>query len=191
MSVEEARERILAFFHVLEPERKPILDALGQVLAEDIEGRFDIPPLANSAMDGYAVQATSVAGASPEHPMNLRVTGTVAAGHLPTVAVEAGTAVRIMTGAPIPDGADAVVPFEDTDEVERRVSSVSMDTIGVNVAAPIGANVRPAGQDVRVGQQVLQKGAVLRAQEIGVLASMGYGEVSVIRRPVVSIEMNH
>ncbi len=187
MSVEEALERILAFFHVLEPERKPILDALGQVLAEDIEGRFDIPPLANSAMDGYAVQATSVAGASPEHPMNLRVTGTVAAGHLPTVAVEAGTAVRIMTGAPIPDGADAVVPFEDTDEVERRASSVSMDTIGVNVAAPIGANVRPAGQDVRAGQQVLQKGAVLRAQEIGVLASMGYGEVSVIRRPVVSI----
>ena len=187
MSVEEARERILAFLHVLEPERKPILDALGQVLAEDIEGHFDIPPLANSAMDGYAVQATSVAGASPEHPMTLRVTGIVAAGHLPTVAVETGTAVRIMTGAPIPDGADAVVPFEDTDEVERRASSASMDTIGVNVAVPIGVNVRPAGQDVSAGQQVLQKGAVLRAQEIGVLASLGYGEVSVIRRPEVSI----
>jgi molybdopterin molybdotransferase len=187
LSVEEARERILAFFHVLEPERKPILDALGQVLAEDIVGRFDIPPLANSAMDGYAVQATSVAGASADNPMNLRVTGTVAAGHLPTVAVEAGTAVRIMTGAPIPDGADAVVPFEDTDEVERRAASASMETIGVNVAAPIGANVRPAGQDVKAGQQVLQKGVVLRAQEIGVLASLGYGEVSVIRRPVVSI----
>ncbi len=187
LSVEEARERILAFLHVLEPERKPILDALGQVLAEDIEGHFDIPPLANSAMDGYAVQATSVAGASPEHPMTLRVTGIVAAGHLPTVAVETGTAVRIMTGAPIPDGADAVVPFEDTDEVERRASSASMDTIGVNVAVPIGVNVRPAGQDVSAGQQVLQKGAVLRAQEIGVLASLGYGEVSVIRRPEVSI----
>ncbi len=187
MSVEEARERILAFLHVLEPERKPILDALGQVLAEDIEGHFDIPPLANSAMDGYAVQATSVAGASPEHPMTLRVTGIVAAGHLPTVAVETGTAVRIMTGAAIPDGADAVVPFEDTDEVERRASSTSMDTIGVNVAVPIGVNVRPAGQDVSAGQQVLQKGAVLRAQEIGVLASLGYGEVSVIRRPEVSI----
>ena len=187
LSVEEARERILAFFHVLDPERKPILDALGQVLAEDIEGRFDIPPLANSAMDGYAVQASSVAASSDEAPTTLRVIGTVAAGHLPTVAVEAGTAVRIMTGAPIPDGADAVVPFEDTDEVERRASSASMDTIGVNVAAPIGANVRPAGQDVRAGQQVLQKGAVLRAQEIGVLASLGYGEVSVIRRPVVSI----
>jgi molybdopterin molybdotransferase len=187
LSVEEARERILAFFRVLDLERKPILDALGQVLAEDIVGRFDIPPLANSAMDGYAVQASNVAGASDEAPTTLRVTGTVAAGHLPTVAVEAGTAVRIMTGAPIPDGADAVVPFEDTDEVERRASSASMDTIGVNVAAPIGANVRPAGQDVRAGQQVLQKGDVLRAQEIGVLASLGYGEVSVIRRPVVSI----
>jgi molybdopterin molybdotransferase len=187
LSVEEAQARTLALFHVLDPERKPILDALGQVLAEDIEGRFDIPPLANSAMDGYAVQASSVAAASDEAPTTLRVTGTVAAGHLPTVAVEAGTAVRIMTGAAIPDGADAVVPFEDTDEVERRASSKSMDTIGVNVAAPIGANVRPAGQDVRAGQQVLQKGAVLRAQEIGVLASLGYSEVSVIRRPVVSI----
>jgi len=187
LSVEEAQARTLALFHVLDPERKPILDALGQVLAEDIEGRFDIPPLANSAMDGYAVQASSVAAASDEAPTTLRVTGTVAAGHLPTVAVEAGTAVRIMTGAAIPDGADAVVPFEDTDEVERRASSKSMDTIGVNVAAPIGANVRPAGQDVRAGQQVLQKGAVLRSQEIGVLASLGYSEVSVIRRPVVSI----
>jgi molybdopterin molybdotransferase len=187
LSVEEAQVRTLALFHVLDPERKPILDALGQVLAEDIEGRFDIPPLANSAMDGYAVQSSSVGGASDEVPTTLRVTGTVAAGHLPTVAVEAGTAVRIMTGAAIPDGADAVVPFEDTDEVERRASSRSMDTIGVNVAAPIGANVRPAGQDVRTGQQVLQKDAVLRAQEIGVLASLGYSEVSVIRRPVVSI----
>ena len=187
LSVEEAQARTLALFHVLDPERKPILDALGQVLAEDIEGRFDIPPLANSAMDGYAVQSSSVGGASDEVPTTLRVTGTVAAGHLPTVAVEAGTAVRIMTGAAIPDGADAVVPFEDTDEVERRASSRSMDTIGVNVAAPIGANVRPAGQDVRTGQQVLQKDAVLRAQEIGVLASLGYSEVSVIRRPVVSI----
>lgn len=187
LSVEEAQVRTLALFHVLDPERKPILDALGQVLAEDIEGRFDIPPLANSAMDGYAVQSSSVGGASDEVPTTLRVTGTVAAGHLPTVAVEAGTAVRIMTGAAIPDGADAVVPFEDTDEVERRASSRSMDTIGVNVAALIGANVRPAGQDVRTGQQVLQKDAVLRAQEIGVLASLGYSEVSVIRRPVVSI----
>lgn len=187
LSVEEAREQILAFFHVLDPERKPILDALGQVLAEDVEGRFDIPPLANSAMDGYAVQAPSVAGASPNNPVILRVTGTVAAGHLPTVAVEAGTAVRIMTGAAIPDGADAVVPFEDTDEVERRALATPLSTIGVNVAASSGANVRPAGQDVRAGDQVLQKGVVLRAQEIGVLASLGYGEVSVIRRPVASI----
>jgi molybdopterin molybdotransferase len=92
-----------------------------------------------------------------------------------------------MTGAPIPDGADAVVPFEDTDEVERQASSASMSTIGINVAASSGANVRPAGQDVKAGEQVLQKGVVLRAQEIGVLASLGLVEVSVIRRPVVSI----
>ena len=115
LSVEEARERILSFFHVLDSERKPILDALGQVLAEDVKGHFDIPPMTNSAMDGYAVKASSIIKASSNTPVSLRVTSTVAAGHLPTVAVEAGTAARIMTGAPIPDGADAVVPFEDTD----------------------------------------------------------------------------
>ena len=187
LSVEEALERILSFVHVLEPEEKPILDALGQVLAEDAVSRYDIPPLDNSAMDGYAVQASSVAGASEDSPMTLRVVGSVAAGELPSDEVTPGTAVRIMTGAPIPRGADAVIPFEDTDEIARRDSGQGLSEIGINLAVSIGAEIRPAGQDVRKGQLVLEKGAVLRPSEIGVLASLGYGTVKVIRRPVVAI----
>ena len=121
LSVEEALERILEYFHVLDSVEVPILDALGQVLlAEDAVALHDIPPLDNSAMDGYAVQASSVKSASEDSPVTLRVVGSVAAGQLPTASVEPGTAVRIMTGAPIPGGADAVVPFEETDELERR-----------------------------------------------------------------------
>ena len=120
LSVEEALERILAQFHILESEERPLLEALGQVLSEDATARNDIPPLDNSAMDGYAVQAASVTGASESSPVTLRVVGAVAAGQLPSDTVGSGTTVRIMTGAPIPPGADSVVPFEETDEVERR-----------------------------------------------------------------------
>jgi len=187
MSVEEALARVLSFFHELDPEDKPILEAQGQVLAEDVVGRFDIPPLANSAMDGYAVQVDSVEGASLESPRVLGVTGSVAAGHLPDRPVTPGTAIRIMTGAPIPEGADAVVPFEDTDEVERKARGDSLSEIAVQVGARRSANIRPAGEDVKSGQRALEKGTVLRSGEIGVLASLGYSRVSVIRRPVAAI----
>ena len=151
ISVEEARERVLGYFGVLEPETRPILEADGQVLAEDVEGRFDIPPLDNSAMDGYALRTEDIRGASETSAVTLRVTGAVAAGQLPTVRVEPGTAIRIMTGAPIPEGADAVVPFEDTDEVDRRASGRTLSEIGIREEVPPEANVRPAGQDMRAG----------------------------------------
>ena len=139
LSVEDALERILAHFHVLESEERPLLDALGQVLAEDATARHDIPPLDNSAMDGYAVQSASVTDASESSPVTLKVVGAVAAGQLPNDTVEPGTTVRIMTGAPIPPGADSVVPFEETDEVERRDSGGSMDEVGVKVPVPSGS----------------------------------------------------
>ena len=186
-SVEEALERILAHFRVLESEERPLLEALGQVLAEDATARHDIPPLDNSAMDGYAIQAASVAGASESSPVNLKVVGAVAAGQLPSDTVEPGTTVRIMTGAPIPHGADSVVPFEETDEIERRASGVSLDKIGVTVAVRLGSDIRPAGQDVRRGDTVLAKETTLRPAEIGVLASLGLENVTVVRRPVVAI----
>ena len=187
LSVEEALERILDSFRPLEPEEKPTLDALGQVLAKDIVSELDIPPLDNSAMDGYAVQASSINGASKDSPIELEVVGTAAAGDLPKHKVSPGTAIRIMTGAPVPEGADTIVPFEITDEVVRRSSGWSPSKIGINVQVEPGADIRPAGQDVRKGERVLVKGTVLRPAEIGVLASLGYSRVMVIRRPVVAI----
>ena len=187
LSVEEARERVLGYFDVLEPETRPILEADGQVLAEDVEGRFDIPPLDNSAMDGYALRTEDIRGASETSAVTLRVTGAVAAGQLPSGRVEPGTTIRIMTGAPIPDGADAVVPFEDTDEVERRASGRPLSEIGIREEVPPTANVRPAGQDMRAGDRVLESGTVLRSGEIGVLAAVGRSSVRVVRRPVAAI----
>ena len=190
LSVEEARSRILEMFQPLESERKPVLEALGQVLAEDVSSPMFIPPLANSAMDGYAVQSSDVTGATPDTPKSLRVIGQVAAGQLPQNEVVPGTAVRIMTGGPIPPGADTVVPFEDTDEYDLKSSGMGLSDIAeikVNIGASEGSNVRPAGQDISKGQTVLKKGMLLRPSEIGVLASVGRDMVEVVRRPVVAV----
>lgn len=187
LSVEDALERILDHFHVLDTKEAPLLEALGQSLAEDAVSLHDIPPLDNSAMDGYAVQASSIQNASEDSAVTLRVVGSIAAGELPSAAVGPGTAIRIMTGAPVPPGADSVVPFEETDEIERRNSGRDMSEIGIKVAAPEGADIRPAGQDVRKGTLVLPAGTVLRPSEIGVLASLGFDSVKVVRRPVVAI----
>ena len=187
ISVEDARERILGFFARLDTEERSISDALGQVLTEDIVGRFDVPPWDNSAMDGYALRAEDIEGAIPDTPVTLKVTGSIAAGELPTESVRRGAAIRIMTGAPVPDGADAVVPFEDTDEGEREMGGQTPDEISVRVAVPSSGNVRPAGGDIAAGETVIKAGTVLRASEIGVLASLGFGTVKVVRRPVVAI----
>jgi molybdopterin molybdotransferase len=187
ISVEEALERILSEFDVLDSERRPILDAMGQVLDQDVIAPLDIPPLENSAMDGYAVRWSCISGASRETPVALSVIGVVAAGDLPDKTVEQGTALRIMTGAPIPPGADTVVPFEDTDEQDRKSSGATLDQIVIRERTPPKANVRPAGQDVAKGDLVLARGVTLRPPEIGVLASLGMPEVSVIRRPRVAI----
>lgn len=187
ISVEEALSKILAFVKVLEKEEKPLLDCLGQVLAEDVYSPFDVPPQDNSAMDGYVVQAKSIAGASYEHPRILRVVGEVAAGCVSDLKVETGTAVRIMTGAFVPHGADVVVPFEDTDEVDRKQASITRTEIGVCVDLPDGSNIRRRGEDIAKGELVLQSGRLLCPAEIGVLASLGKRVVPVVRRPVVGI----
>ncbi len=187
VSVEQALREILSCVEVLEPERKPILDSLGQVLAEDVYSTIDIPPADNSAMDGYAVRAEDTRGASEVAPRILSVTGEVAAGSISREEVKAGTAIRIMTGAPLPDGADAVVPFEDTDEVARKSSHGDLSQIGILCEAKEGMNVRGKGEDIANGSLVLKKGSVLRPPEIGVLASLGHPAALVIRRPVVSV----
>ncbi len=187
LSVEQAYERVMASFQSLEAEEKTLLDCIGQVLAEDIHSPLALPPLANSGMDGYALRHTDIAGASQEDPRNLSVIGIVAAGQMPDKPVSPGTAIRIMTGAPVPDGADTVVPFEETDEVQRKREGKPLDQVVIFADMPLGCNVRPAGEDVSLGALVLEKGTMVRAAEVGVIASLGLDKVKVIRRPVVAV----
>lgn len=182
MEVEQAREAILAHMPTLEPEQVPLLDALGRTLAEDVTAGEDIPPFDNSAMDGYAVRAADVAQASAEQPASLEVIASLPAGEAPREAVRPQTAIRIMTGAPLPPGADAVVRFEDTDEGAGEPGRV-------RIARPVrpGDNVRRASEDVRRGETVLLRGTWLRPQELGLLASLGRPQLMVTRRPRVAV----
>lgn len=187
ISVEEALEKILSFIEVLKPEEKPILDSLGQVLVEDIYSFINVPPLNNSAMDGFAVRAEDTYGATVSSPILLPVIDQVAAGYLSKKKVTSKTAVRIMTGAALPDGANAVVQFEDTDEVIRKSSKEHTSVIGIMRQIKKGQNIRLKGEDISIGMMVLPNETLLRPSEIGVLASLGYSKVSVIRRPVVAV----
>ena len=198
ISVEEARGRILEQFARLEAVEVALLDAVGQVLAEDIVAGFSIPPLANTAMDGYAVRAEDTAGATYDSPLQLEVIGYLPAGQVYDGSVATGQAVRIMTGAPMPDGSDAVVPFEETDEYgsdEGEPSGTasggawdpSRTAVRIDVEARPGANIRVAGEDVREGELVLPEGSVIGPARVGVLASLGRDRVLAYRRPVVAV----
>jgi len=189
ISVEQALEKILSNIDVLGEEQRPILDCLGQVLAEDIYADINVPPLDNSAFDGYVVRSGDISGASSQHPRFLRIIDTIYAGSIPKREVEPGTAIRIMTGAPIPKGADCVVKFEDTDETQRKGSADQQfpDEIGILHEAKPGSNIRQAGESIAKGSLILTKGTVIRPSEVGVLASLGRNKVKVIRRPVVAI----
>jgi molybdopterin molybdotransferase len=186
ISVEEALERLLSHVSVLKKEDAPILDSLGQVLAEDLRSAINVPPLDNSAMDGYALRAKDTSGAQRGSARLLRIIDTVAAGSIPDKEVGPGTAIRIMTGAPIPKGADSVVRFEDTDEAVRQRGG-PISEIGICVEAKEGQNIRRAGEDIAEGQVVLPAGTIIRPAEVGVLASLGRSTASVIARPVVAI----
>jgi molybdopterin molybdotransferase len=185
ISVEEALEKILSFVKVLDGVKTPILECLGQVLDEDIISAIDIPPKDNSAMDGYAVRAADVAEASASAPVYLDIIGEAKAGGISNLKVKAHITVRIMTGAFIPEGADSVVKFEDTDET--RHSGRPLKQIGILKPVERCENVRYTGEDVGKGQLILKRGTVLRPSEIGVLASLGIDRTRVIRRPVVAI----
>jgi molybdopterin molybdotransferase len=184
ISVEQALEKVLSYIGVLGEEERPILDCLGQVLAEDIYSPISVPPLDNTAMDGYAVRSRDTQGAGRQSPRFLRVIDTVAAGSISKHEVKPGTAIRIMTGAPIPKGADSVVRFEDTDEPQRKMSFTE---IGILSEVKVGSDIRRAGEDIAQGSIVLRQGTLIRPSEIGVLASLGRSMVKVIRRPVVAI----
>lgn len=178
-SVHEASEQILARIKPVATERVPLRDALGRVLAADVRSPIEHPPWDNSSMDGYAVRAADVQGASSDAPITLRVMETVRAGMQPTHAVNPGTAVRIMTGAPIPNGADSVVRVEDTDGDETRVT--------IRDARDAGRNIRPRGEDLRIDDIAVAHGTVIGPAQLGVLASVGAAMVDVYRRPRVAV----
>ena len=182
-SVEEAQQEMLSYFNVLPTERVALGAALGRTLAEDIRADMDVPPFANSAMDGYAVQGKDLANAEA---LVLKVVGEVPAGGVADKPVEPGTAMRIMTGAPMPLGADTVVPFEETDE-GRPDSLFSSGQVRILSRPSHGANVRHAGEDLKSGALVVGVHTVITPAVIGLLASVGAAEVAVFRRPRVAI----
>ena len=175
VGVDDALARILARISPLAEVELSLGDALGLVAARDVVSRADVPPFQNSAMDGYAVRSADTAGA----PVTLRVVEMVAAGGVAHRAVHAGEAIRIMTGAPLPAGADSVIRFEETTELGSAIA----------LSRPVtaGENVRAAGEDVRPGDIVVPAGTVLGAASIGALASIGEAHVAVYRRPRVAI----
>lgn len=172
LQVEEAQARVLAEVTALESEPVSFTDAYGRVLRENVIASDDAPSADNSGMDGYAVRAADTPGA-------LRVLGDIPAGTVPRLRVEAGTALRIMTGAFVPDGADAVAQVEITDG--------GLETVNVQKAVARGAHIRRRGEDVRAGSVVIRTGTLLGAAEVAMLASVRKLSVAVGRRPTVAI----
>lgn len=178
-TVDEHAALALDLVHPLEPITLPLLEARGCVLADDVGAEWPLPSFDNTSMDGYAVLAADVAGATPESPVTLRVVDDVPAGYRATEIVRPGTAIRIMTGAPMPDGADAVVPVEWTDG--------GTDLVEVRQPTEAGRFVRRVGEDVLTGEVVLNAGTELRSRHLALLAAVGYGQVRVYPRPRVVV----
>jgi molybdopterin molybdotransferase len=179
ISVEEARDRILASISVLPPVQLPLRESHGCVLAQDVTATDEIPPFTSSAMDGFAVRARDVAGSTPDRPTALTIAGEVTMGNRPEVAVPAGGAVRVPTGGVMPDGSDCVVPIENCLVEQRRVL--------IFQASEEGRYVRPEGQDARPGDLLVPAGRRLLAPDLGLLATAGRGSVWVHPRPHVAI----
>ncbi len=189
-SVDEHGRVVAALLAVTAVIRLPLVECAGLALAEPITAAVSLPPFDNSGMDGYAVRSTDIAGATSDAPVALPVTEDIPAGRTDSPTLAPHTAHRIMTGAPIPPGADSIVPFEETDETglaAPQKSGVLDSKVQIFKAARPGNNIRNAGEDVRLGETVLAAGTFLRAAHIGVLASLGRATIRVVRRPVVSI----
>ncbi|HUI27601.1 MAG TPA: gephyrin-like molybdotransferase Glp [Candidatus Kryptonia bacterium] len=179
ISVRQALDTVLSDTPRVGTEQVALTAAHRRVLADFVRAARDVPPFRNSAMDGYALRAADVQSASPAAPIALRILEVIGAGSVPTHNVAAGTATKIMTGSPLPAGADAVVRVEDTEERDGRVQ--------VRTGVAVGANVREAGEDIRAGETVLTAGRTLRPADIGLLASLSVAVVRVARRPRVAI----
>lgn len=178
-SVAEHQRVVMGDAVPLASEPTTLVDADALVLAEPVTAAWPLPSFDNSSMDGYAVRAADVAGASAASPVRLPVLGDIAAGQDAVDQLQPGTAVRIMTGAPIPAGTDAVVPVEWTD--------ASTDMVAISRAPDVGAHIRRRGEDVSAGEVVLEPGTAINARVISMLAAVGLAEVPVHRRPRVTV----
>ncbi len=188
LAVEEAKKRLLAHFGPVDTTQVPLNNAcLGRILATDINSPIDLPPFPNSSMDGFALRSADVRGSSAENPATLEVIGDIPAGSVPSFTIMHGQCARIMTGAPLPEGADAVIPVEETNAANLSSDSPLPSNIQVKRAVTAGEFVRLPGQDVHVGQLVLEKGRRLRPQDIGILAMLGISRVQLFRQPRIAL----
>ena len=187
LTVKQALEAILGSISVLSSEPVPIVEALGRVLAAAVVAQESLPPFANSSMDGYAVLSSDLAGVTIDNPAHLKVVADIAAGAVSGQSLNPGEAARIMTGASMPEGADALVPVESTNEPWRNPERPLPEIVQVYRAVGSGDYVRHIGEDIRSGTEVMAAGHLLRPQEIGVLASLGIEVLSVVRRPKVAV----
>ena len=188
LNVDLALEQILAQLVQLPTEVVLLSAALNRVLANDVVADISLPPFANSSMDGYAVRAADVGNADKANPATLKVVMDIPAGVSPNRPIGPGEAARILTGAPLPEGADCVIPVEQTDgQWYNQVGTPLAGTVKVYKGGRLGDYVRPIGEDIRAGQIVLHKGRVLGPADIGVLAGLGHSQVKVVRQPRVAI----
>jgi molybdopterin molybdotransferase len=186
LTVEAAQRRIVGLFKPVSTETVPLARGLGRVLATDIR-TIDLPPFDNSSVDGFAIRSADLQSVSLERPLSIAVVGDVPAGSIPSVRVGPGTAVRIMTGAPLPRGADAVIMVEETDQARANQTAPPPGVVWAFARVKAGANVRRRGSDARAGRVALRAGTELRPQELGLLSMLGRSTIRVFRRPVVAI----
>jgi len=188
-SVQEARERILSHFQTTNAEAIPLVQCAGRVLAEDATSNNDLPLFDNSSMDGFAIRAEDVNGEALQQNkiITLKVVADIPAGSVPQVILKAGEAARIMTGAQVPQGANAVIPVEDTDFESREAGTKAPETISFSMNIKSGDNVRARATDLQAGEIVLKKGHLLKAQDLGLLAMLGFANVRVHRKAKVAL----
>ena len=187
LPVKDALERILSSFQTLPKTYIPLDRTVGRILAEDIKSNSALPPFDNSSMDGFALLASDVTQAGATTPIILGVVDDIPAGKMPTKHLSAGEAARIMTGAPLPIGADAVVPVEETDFNNRAPGTALPEKVKIFKAANLGANIRKRGDDIESGASILPRGQRLRAQDLGMLAMLGIAQVPVYRKPRIAL----
>jgi molybdopterin molybdotransferase len=191
LTVKEAQARIIEKLQSVGDEVVSLSHCAGRILAEDIYAADDLPAFANSSMDGFAVIASDAAAAGTQTPVVLKITAEIPAGAVPSIILRSGQAARIMTGAMVPAGADAIIPVEDTDLAPQLAGDQAGTPLPARVAifhpAQPGENIRPRGQDVKKGQKLLSRGRRLQAQDVGILAASGRAQVTVYRKPLVAL----